>query len=231
MLYKDWKVFYERILDDFNYEIKKDIESAKILDTLLSNKKLFSVNRLKKLIRGNEIAIFGAGPSLSDSLENSIKKYQNFVKITADGATSALNEKNIIPDIIVTDLDGKLIDQINANKKGSIVIIHAHGDNIEKIKSCVPRFEGYIMGTTQTDSSFFKYLLNYGGFTDGDRCVFLADHFKGRKINLIGFDYNGEIGKYSFSESKNKENKLKKLKWCKYLIRELKKENPSIQYK
>jgi len=229
MLYKNWEIFYKKIIDDFNFEIKKDIESAKLLDSLLSNKKLLPEHRLKKLIKENNVVVYGAGPSLSIKINKSIKKYENFIKISADGATSALIEKNIIPDIIVTDLDGKIIDQINANIKGSVVLIHSHGDNIKKIKSHVSFFSGSVMGSTQTDPKNFKNLFNYGGFTDGDRSVFLADHFKAKKIDLIGFDYT-KIGKYSFSKYKNKENKLKKLKWCKHLIAELKKENPSIQY-
>lgn len=227
MLYRNWKVFYRKIIDDFNFEIKKDMESARLLENIILSKKLLPENKLEDLIRGNNVAIFGAGPSIKNT---SIKNYKNFIKIAADGVTTYFIEKKIIPDIIITDLDGKINDQIRANKKGSIVIIHSHGDNIQKIKSYVSNFSGYIMGTTQTDPSNFENLHNFGGFTDGDRCVFLADHFKAKKINLVGFDYNSGIGKYSFSKHKNKENKLKKLRWCKYLIDQLKRENPSIKY-
>jgi len=45
----------------------------------------------------------------------------------------------------------------------------------------------------------------------------------------MGFDFNGKIGEYSFAENKNKKLKLKKLKWCKYLIDVLNKQN-SIHY-
>ena len=92
------------------------------------------------------------------------------------------------------------------------------------------KIKGKIIGTTQTDPSKFKNLHNFGGFTDGDRAVFIANHFKAKKINLIGFDLNGKIGKYSFSENKNKELKLKKLKWCKYLIEVLMEKNDNIKY-
>ena len=50
----------------------------------------------------------------------------------------------------------------------------------------------------------FANLQNYGGFTDGDRAVFIADHFKAKKIFLIGFDFNDDVGRYSFT--KNKEH-------------------------
>jgi uncharacterized Rossmann fold enzyme len=48
-------------------------------------------------------------------------------------------------------------------------------------------------------------------------------------INLIGFDFNGEIGKYSFPRGKDKNLKLQKLKWCRNLIDLLKKDKQNIQ--
>ena len=231
MKYKTWKPFYEKILKEFNFDKNKDFESAKILNEIISKKEQFKPEYLKNLIEKNNLIVFGAGPSLV----NSIKKYKNkidkFLVISADGATSALLENSIIPDIIVTDLDGKVSDQIKANKKGSIVLIHAHGDNIKRIQKYIDKFKGKIIGTTQIDPSKFKNLYNFGGFTDGDRCVFLADHFNAGKINLLGFDFNKKIGKYSFSENKDIKKKRKKLKWCKYLIEQLKKQNKNIDFK
>ncbi len=230
MKYTDWKVFYGRILKDFNFDKNKDLESAKILEKILSKKNIIEIDLLKNLINKNNVIIFGAGPSLV----NSIKKYKNkidtFLVVSADGATSALLKNSIIPDIIVTDLDGKVSDQIKANKKGSIVLVHAHGDNIKRIQKYIDKFNGKIVGTTQTDPSKYKNLYNFGGFTDGDRCVFLADSFNAKKINLLGFDFNKKIGKYSFYENKDIKQKLKKLKWCKYLINELKKQNKKIGF-
>ncbi len=230
MLYKKWKPFYKQILNDFNFEYKNDIESAKLLDNLLSEKNIFSIKELEKNIKGKKVAIFGAGSSLENSkyyLKNELK---NSIKITADGATSFLLENKIIPDIIVTDLDGKISDQIQANKTKSLIVIHAHGDNFDKIKNYLPEFKGKIIGTTQTNPKDFKNLYNFGGFTDGDRAVFLADHFKAKKIYLLGFDYENKIGKYSFSDKKNRKIKLRKLKWCKKLISELQKQLPNIKY-
>ena len=136
------------------------------------------------------------------------------LKIAANGATSALLKNNVLPEIIVTDLDGKVSDQLLANSRGSITIIHAHGDNIDNIKKFVLEFKGYIVGTTQIDPKPYENIHNFGGFTDGDRAVYLADYFHAKKIYLLGFDFGGEVGKYSFSA--NKDKKLKKLKWCKY---------------
>ena len=115
-----------------------------------------------------------------------------------------LLKNKIQPDIIVTDLDGNISDQKKANDKSSKIIIHAHGNNIEKIKNYVPIFNREILGTIQINPRPYKYLKNYGGFTDGDRAVFLSDHFQAKSIYLVGFDYNNQIGHYSFADNKDK---------------------------
>ena len=58
--------------------------------------------------------------------------------ICADGAVTALLEEEIIPDIVVTDLDGKIEDIIDSNKNGAVMVVHAHGNNMENIKKYVP---------------------------------------------------------------------------------------------
>ena len=219
MIYKNWEQIYKKILKDFNLKESEDKKSAELLETLISNKSIFPLKNLSQLIKDKQVFVFGAGSSLENSIIKNKKNFNPFIKISADGATSALIKHAIIPDIIVTDLDGNVKDQIKSNNQGSIIIIHAHSDNKDKITKYLPKIKGKIIGTTQTDPSKFKNLHNFGGFTDGDRAVFIANHFKAKKINLIGFDFNGKIGKYSFSENKNKELKLKKLKWCKKLTK------------
>lgn len=228
MDYSYWEKFYKQILKDFNFSIDKDLEAAVLLNDLISKKNLFSIIELEKMIKGKEVFVFGSGPSLEQTIEDKFLIFDEKLKIAADGATSALLRKKILPDIIVTDLDGMIPDQIIANMDGSIVIVHCHGDNIKNLKKYVPKFNENIMGTTQTNPWFYKYLHNFGGFTDGDRAVFLADHFGAKKINLIGFDFDGEIGKYSYPDKKDKEQKIKKLKWAKNLIDELNKDKKNI---
>jgi len=230
MFYKQWAPIYKRIVDDFSFSIKKDNLSADILEELLKINKPFLIKKLEELIYDKEIIVFGAGPSLENSIEINKKRFTDKTKISADGATTALLEKNILPELIVTDLDGKVSDQINANSKGSILVIHAHGNNINKIKKYVPEFKEKVIGSTQTDPRKYKNVYNFGGFTDGDRAIFLAEHFNAKKIHLIGFDFDGKIGKYSFSEKKDKNLKLKKLRWCKYLIELLMKNKNNIFY-
>ncbi|MBN2602699.1 MAG: DUF115 domain-containing protein [Candidatus Thermoplasmatota archaeon] len=221
MDYQSWKSFYEKILADLKIDSKMDEKAAFILDEFFDKKKRNEKNTYQKLrlqIEKKEIFVFGSGNSLENSLKNVKVDLKNKTKIAADGATSALLKYKILPEIIVTDLDGYVQDQIKANRLGSIVVIHAHGDNIDKISKYFSKFKGEVIGTTQVDPSAYKSLLNFGGFTDGDRAVFLADHFNAKNISLIGFDFDGKIGKYSFASKKDKAMKLKKLRWCKNLL-------------
>jgi uncharacterized Rossmann fold enzyme len=224
MKYKNWDSIYKRILKDFGFSYKQDANAADILDNLIQVKKnRISIKKLAALIRQRDIIIFGAGPSLISTINKYRNLFRGKITISVDGATSALIENDIFPDIIVTDLDGKISDQIKANLHGSIVIIHAHGDNIDKIKRYVPKFKGKIIGTTQIDTEIYNNIYNFGGFTDGDRAVYITYEFKPKKITLVGFDFDNIIGEYSFT--KNKKQKLKKLKWCKYLIEIIDKKN------
>ncbi len=214
----EWEEIYKSILADFGFSMEKDLESAKILDRILCNKNPEkTISKIDSLVRGKDVIVFGAG----DSVCRSINRFREFVerstKISADGATTALLEEGIVPDIIVTDLDGNINDIMLANSMGSIVVVHAHGDNIEKINLLASKFDR-VMGTTQTDPSIFRNLFNFGGFTDGDRAVFLARYFEPRKIYLAGFDFDGKIGRYSFTSKEKVPIKLKKLEWCRRLL-------------
>ena len=213
----NWEKIYKEILEDFGFSEEKDIKSARILERLSKNTSEV-YNKLKEKISGREVNVFGAGPSLEK-----IERLPEGVNIVSDGVTTFFLEKNKIPDVIVTDLDGLIEDLIRANKLGSLVVIHAHGDNLDKIKRYSSKFENFLP-TCQCKP--FGKLYNFGGFTDGDRAVFLAWHFKARKINLYAMDFDDEIGKYSFSE--NSRKKRKKLYWGKRLIEYLKKEGVPI---
>ena len=231
MDFETWKPFYHQILKDFNFSMDSDEEAALLLDSYLQkNKNLISILQLSELISKKKIYIFGAGPSLEKSIVKYKDKFVNELKIVADGATSALLKYDILPDIIITDLDGKISDQILANSKGSFVIVHGHGDNIYQMKNHLSEFKGPIMGTIQTNPKKYKIVQNFGGFTDGDRAIFLSNHFNADEIKLIGFDFSNEIGEYSFAKNKDKNKKIKKLKWCKYLINIIEQKQQNIQF-
>ena len=200
-----WKRRYQSILKELSYSEKKDKESAVILDSIL--KKNSNNQKITKLIQGKTVFVIGSGPSLSFAIPK-LKKFKKSIKIAADSSLKPLLENGIVPDIIVTDLDGDEDAIKKLSKKKSIFVIHAHGDNIKKlqmvkeIKNCI--------GTTQTRP--FNKIQNFGGFTDGDRGVFLASHFEAKKIILFGMDFGKQIGKFSNTKKSDRDTKLKKLK-------------------
>ena len=200
-----WKTRYLSILKELKYSEKKDKESAIILDSILRKTK--NVEKVEKLIQGNTVFVIGSGPSLSFAIPK-LKKFKKSIKIAADSSLKPLIDNGIIPDIIVTDLDGDENTIQKISKKKSIFVVHAHGDNIEKLQM-VKKIKNCI-GTTQTEP--FNKIQNFGGFTDGDRGVFLASHFNAKKIILFGMDFGTRIGKFSNTKKSDRKIKLKKLK-------------------
>lgn len=211
MNWRKWKPKYKSITEKLGIDESKDRRSARILDDLLTD---FDISPLKEILDCSRCVVFGAGPSLEEDLRNLDKRsgLEN-VLITADGATSAVNEYKY-PEIIVTDLDGKVDEQLEAWEEGSWLVVHAHGDNIDKIRKYVPDMKDRIIGTIQVDKP--ARLANFGGFTDGDRAAFMAYELGASKIYLAGMDLGGKIGEYTGDT--NKDEKIIKLKICKNLL-------------
>lgn len=206
-----WNSKYEQIAREFSYSKKNDYNSAILLDSFI--KKRFSLTKLKKIICGKTVFVIGAGPSLQLSIK-ALKKYKNAVTICADGAVTLLIQNGIRPRIVVTDLDGNLELLKKIKKTNTVFVVHAHGDNVDRL-DFVQNFKNCI-GTTQTKE--IGKICNFGGFTDGDRCVFLASHFGAKKIVLFGMDFGTRIGKYSKTSNADKKTKRKKLKYGKALL-------------
>lgn len=206
MEFDEWEPLYRRILADFGFDRSEDERSAIILADLLHGRAGTPAD-LRGIISGGDVVVCGNAPSLASDLR-SIRQDQ--IVIAADGATTVLMANRMIPDVIVTDLDGTIEDIISASEKGSFVVVHAHGDNIPAVRSVVPRLNrARVLGTTQSEP--FDNIHNFGGFSDGDRCVFLAKAFHAASVTLLGFDYDDpDVG----------EIKRKKLVWAKRLIEE-----------
>ena len=130
MMILGWKRRYQSILKELSYSEKKDKESAVILDSIL--KKNSNNQKIIKLIQGKTVFVIGSGPSLSFAIPK-LKKFQKSIKIAADSSLKPLLENGIVPDIIVTDLDGDEDAIKKLSKKKSIFVIHAHGDNLSLI--------------------------------------------------------------------------------------------------
>ena len=224
MKFADWFPYYQGIRSEFGYDSEQDQEAAKILSEMIK-KKALDPKVLQKKIKHKNVIVVGAGPSLEDEKAlKFIKKNKKFVKIAADGAVQFLIENKIKADIVVTDLDGNPAALKKAEKAGAIMVVHAHGDNTAVLKKLVPKFKK-LVGSTQVMP--VENVHNFGGFTDGDRGVFLAEEFGAKKIVLVGMDFGNRIGKYSKKKVKDAELKKQKMEAGKRLLEMLAKQSRS----
>ncbi|MCX9029016.1 MAG: DUF115 domain-containing protein [Candidatus Methanoperedens sp.] len=209
--FEEWEPIYKLILEDMHFDRIYDENSALLLSKMLETRArkkipdIVKIEFLQKAINGKDVLVCGKAPCLKDDIKKKIdiKKY---VVIAADGATSVMVNMGITPDIIVTDLDGNMDDEAKASERGAIMVVHAHGDNIDALGQELPRLKR-VIGTTQ--SKPLDNVYNFGGFTDGDRCVFLAKEMGAKSITLIGFD---------FKDMNVTPLKKKKLIWAERLI-------------
>ncbi|WP_299525465.1 6-hydroxymethylpterin diphosphokinase MptE-like protein [uncultured Methanobrevibacter sp.] len=214
-----WENYYKQILDDFGFERKDDEKTAQVLDDILFDEGCLTLEDLyEKINFSNRFIIFGAGPSLKKHIKKIKEEYDltKYVLVSADGATTALIEEKIIPDIIATDLDGKIDDILYANTMGANLVIHGHGNNLEAILKYTPFFDN-VLGTTQSQAH--GNLYNFGGFTDGDRAMFLAIALGAKELILAGMDFGDRVTKYSRPNIENEtakadDIKLKKLEYA-----------------
>ncbi|MEE1129183.1 MAG: 6-hydroxymethylpterin diphosphokinase MptE-like protein [Methanobrevibacter sp.] len=192
-----WEIYYKEILDDFGFSRKDDENSAKVLDEILSDEGCLTLDNLSQIVNfSDKYIVFGAGPSLKEHIIQLKENYdlKDYILVAADGATTALIEERISPDIVATDLDGNLDDILLANLRGANIVVHAHGDNLEQVIKFTPFFNN-VLGTTQAQPVGNVY--NFGGFTDGDRAIFLAVALGASEITLAGMDFGDIVTKYS----------------------------------
>ena len=198
-----WEGIYEEILRDMGYDRSSDESSARLLKTLTQMSDLIDDDDVYDLMRGTVAIIGPAEPDLSGLDGKTV--------IAAGSATETVM-KALVPDIVVTDLDGDIQSQIEASDRGAITFIHAHGDNSDLIMRYAKEFRGPIVLTTQATPD--NVIRNYGGFTDGDRAVCIARHFGASEIELRGFDFDVPTVK----DGSDPETKKRKLAWAKRII-------------
>ena len=235
--YTEFKDWYNQIKNDFKFDYQKDCEARDYLSLILSKKnKNWKINNVLKLFKERiltkpSLLIFGCGPSLEKTIgligeKKGANFFKDYIILAADGASILLKEKGIHIDAIFSDLDGITKNEIEYARFN---IVHAHGDNIRKLRffeENIIKFKN-VIGTTQVDP--IQNIINPGGFTDGDRILFflrtLLSSF--HRLFLIGMDFGKIIGKYSKLDMKiNQEaspTKLKKLSYALKLIKWLKK--------
>lgn len=176
-----WDQYYVKILDYFGFSREDDEEAARLLSSILPGN---DISLLTDTISGSDIIVAGNAPSLPDDIKKT--DFEGKIVIAADAAARVMKKGGVIPNIVFTDLDGLDDDVLEMNDAGTILAVHAHGDNMPLVKSWVPKMKGPVVGTTQ--STPLENVYNFGGFSDGDRGVFAAYELGAKSVSLIGFD-------------------------------------------
>jgi uncharacterized Rossmann fold enzyme len=224
--WKTWEPHYNGIVSKLNLNPEADRAATLLLDSLLENKPPGPVlEKLETTIKGRDVVVCGAGPSLERHLERVIpsRGLTDVVYVASDGAASALLEFNYRCDILVTDLDGDPNDLREVIRRGAIPVVHAHGDNMDKIRDFVPTLD-FVLGSTQVEPT--EHVSLWGGFTDGDRACYLVSHYNPASVILAGMDFGDVVGRWSKPGHKSSfiadKRKRKKLEIASELISNLK---------
>ena len=205
-----WWRFQDEITSQFNFsEIREEI-AAKLVSRLNYTK-----SSLQSSFVNRDFILVGAGLTESDILPE-----KNL--IVADGALRGCLNRDIVPEWVISDLDGYIPDNQWASQNGSKIIIHAHGDNISQVSLYSNRINPECITTTYPS----PHTSCWGGFTDGDRSVMMCLSLGSKSVKLVGFNFE-EVGKFTGEYS---PRKLEKLQWAKKIINECQQRSSSIIY-
>jgi len=200
MDFATWEPVYDAILDDFGYGRAGD-EAAR--DELAAMVDPFDLDRFD--VAGGTVAIAGGAPTLDDEL--ALARGADAV-FAASNAAETLLSAGIGVDCMVTDLDKAPGTAVDLTREGTPVAVHAHGDNVPAVREWVPRMAtGNVLATTQAEPR--PAVSNVGGFTDGDRAAFLADHLGAGELVFPGWD---------FDDPDVSAEKRRKLGWAERLL-------------
>ena len=193
-----WWPMQDEINLQFGFVRSREEVSSRLISRLYKPE-----GNLSDILLNQEVTIVGAG--IDDD-----EKIPSGVLIAADGAVSACLERQLIPDIVVTDLDGNLLDIMFANESGSKIVLHGHGDNLSKLFEFYTRIK--VISLTTTYPSDMSNC--WGGFTDGDRALMMSLSQGVSLVNLVGFNFS-KVGKYT---GKYSPKKLQKLDWARRIV-------------
>jgi hypothetical protein len=201
MHYETWSGVYELVLGDFGFDRAAD-ERAR--DELAGIVRPFDLERLD--FDGETVAIVGGAPTLADELGPA--READSVVAAGVGADVCL-DAGVEVDLLVTDLDKNPETARELTEAGTPVAAHAHGDNVRLVREVIPTFDlAHTLGTTQAEPR--GPVVNFGGFTDGDRAAFLADEFGAATLTFPGWE---------FDDPDVDPMKARKLAWAARLLR------------
>ena len=184
MNFETFEPIYEAILADFGFGREAD-EHARDVAVELSTP--FRLSRFDDW-EGETVAVVGAAPCLHEAEAIALAREADVV-IAASTAADVLLDADVDLDCMVTDLDKNPETAADLTRDGVPVAAHAHGDNVPAVREWLPRFEAANTLTT-TQASPVGPVRNTGGFTDGDRAAFLADHVGAGRLTFPGWNFD-----------------------------------------
>jgi len=201
MQFDDWEPVYEAVLADMGYDRAGD-EAAR--DELGGLVEAFDLGRIRG-VEGSTVAVVGAADSLAEEVGAAADAD---AVVAASTAADTLREAGVDVDLMVTDLDKTPATARALTHEGTPVAVHAHGDNRGALERHVPPMDGsWVVPTTQAAPA--GPVRNFGGFTDGDRAAFLADHLGAGELRFPGW----ELDDVSVDPEK-----ARKLEWAERLL-------------
>ncbi len=217
MEYPRWAPLYRRIADDLHLPFEREVAAGRALrDLLPARGRHDATARATGRLRAKEVVVVGLGPGAGPPpLWRRREGADPLAVVAADGAAAVCLDAGIVPDVVVTDLDGPVPAEIAANARGAFIVVHAHGDNGAALEEWVPQFPGALAGSWAGPPD--DELLDVGGFTDGDRAAYLAAAAGARSILLWGFDFD----RVDEPPGPVRERKRRKLGWARVALQEL----------
>jgi uncharacterized Rossmann fold enzyme len=205
MNFETFEPVYEAILADFGFDRAGDERVRDLLVGICNASDATPTGPDVLDASGQTVAVAGAAPCLDDETEMAAEAD---LVVAASDAARRLNAAGITVDCMVTDLDKTPETAKRLTTYGTPVAIHAHGDNPMAIRDIVPECDlSSVLPTTQAAPN--GPVVNLGGFTDGDRAAFLADHCGAEKLVFPGWD---------FDDRSVPEQKQQKLAWAERLL-------------
>lgn len=199
MEWSEWRPIYEEAMNVLGLSVERDEEAAEVLSSLLADRAL-TLSELRIRLGGGAAIVFGEGELLRDNLEGFLEaRLLGYMAIVAvDGAVETLLERGITPHIVVTRLERGWEALMEASRREAVLVVQAHGGNLEKIRENLSKLPGPLLGVTRAKPVGAVYSL--GGFTSLDSALYLLEALGFDTIALAGVGLGREAGELERSE-------------------------------